>query len=351
MDIVNVIKVFTPATMAFFVGLALTPIVAHYLYKCKAWKKQSVQIALDGKDAPISRRLHKDEEKKVPRMGGIIIWLSAVITILFFWFLAEFFTSTATEKLNFLSRNQTWLPLFTLIAASIVGLVDDILVVQNKGGHIAGGLSLRTRIFIVLTIGAIGGWWFFVKLGISSVLVPFVGEFSLGLLFIPFFMLVMLALFSGSVLDGIDGLSGGILASIFVAYAGIAFFQNQIDIAAFCAVLVGGLLAFLWFNIPPARFYMSETGILGLTTTLTVIAFLTNAVLVLPLIAFPLLAAPTSSILQILSKKYFGKKLFLVAPIHHHFEALGWPPQKVVMRFWVLGAVCALLGMIIALVA
>jgi len=95
---------------------------------------------------------------------------------------------------------------------------------------------------------------------------------------------------------------------------------------------------------------MSETGILGLTTTLTVVAFLTNAVLVLPIIALPLFAAPASNIIQVVSKKFFGKKIFLIAPIHHHFEALGWPPYKVTMRFWVLSSMCAILGMTIALI-
>lgn len=161
----------------------------------------------------------------------------------------------------------------------------------------------------------------------------------------------MLALFSGSVIDGIDGLSGGIMSAIFTAYAGIAFFQNQIDLAAFCMVIVGGILAFLWFNIPPARFYMTETGILGLTTTLAVVAFLTNSVIVLPIIALPLFVASGSVIIQQLSKKFRnGKKVFLVAPIHHHFEAIGWPAYKVTMRFWVVSMICAALGMIIALI-
>ena len=137
-----------------------------------------------------------------------------------------------------------------------------------------------------------------------------------------------------------------------LAYAGITFFQNQIDIAAFSAVIAGGILAFLWFNIPPARFYMSETGMLGLTTTLTVIAFLSQEVFVLPIIAFPLFAASASDIIQVFSKKFRGgKKVFLIAPIHHHFEALGWPPYKVTMRFWVIGGVMAILGMVLALIS
>jgi phospho-N-acetylmuramoyl-pentapeptide-transferase len=164
--------------------------------------------------------------------------------------------------------------------------------------------------------------------------------------------MVMLFLFSSGIIDGVDGLSGGVFAAIFAAYTGIAFFQNQIDLAAFCAVIVGGILAFLWFNIPPARFYMTETGVLGLTTTLTVVAFLTGEVVVLPIIALPLFATVISNLIQVFSKKLRnGKKVFLVAPIHHHFEAMGWPSYKVTMRYWVISVIFAIMGMVIALIS
>ena len=349
--VLNAVKVLVPSAIAFAVGILGTPLLTRYLYKYKMWKKQSVQKTVDGRPATISQKLHNDEEKKTPRMGGIVIWGSVLLTISLIWIIARMFPNDVTTKLEFLSRNQKCLPLFTLIAASLIGLADDILVVFNRGGYIGKGLPLTFRIATVVIIGLAAGWWFFFKLGVSSIAVPFVGALELGAVFIPFFVVVMLALFSGGVIDGIDGLSGGVMASIFTAYAGIAFFQNQIDLAAFCAVITGGILAFLWFNIPPARFYMSETGILGLTTTLAVVAFLTKAVVVLPIIAFPLFVASGSVIIQQLSKKFRnGKKVFLVAPIHHHFEALGWPGYKVTMRFWVLGMIFATLGMIIALV-
>ncbi len=349
--ITDVIKVFAPSTVAFAIGIALTPILTHYLYKHQMWKKKARTEGLGGGGTPIFNKLHKEKETGTPRMGGVIIWASVLITVLLGLIAAKIWPNEITDKLNFLSRNQTWLPLFTLVSASLVGLVDDFLVIFNRGGYIAGGIPLKIRIGVVLLIGLIGGWWFYYKLGVSSITIPFGGELFLGLFFVPFFMLVMLALFSGGVIDGIDGLSGGIMAAAFSAYAGIAFFQNQIDLAAFSAVIVGGILAFLWFNIPPARFYMSETGILGLTTTLTVVAFLTKEVLVLPVIAIPLFMASGSVIIQVLSKKLRdGKKVFLVAPIHHHFEALGWPSYKVTMRFWVLGVVFAIIGMILALI-
>ena len=284
-----------------------------------------------------------------PRIGGILVWSSSLVVIFLFWIVAHIYPTDVTTKLNFLSRSQTWLPLFTLVAGSIVGLVDDLLQIYGNGKSLVRGLSLWKRIFMVLIISVIAGYWFYFKLDMSSISIPFFGPLELGVFFIPFFIIVMTAVFSGGIIDGIDGLSGGVMAFIFLAYMGIAFAQNQVDIAAFCGLIAGSILAFLWFNIPPARFYMGETGILGLTITLTVIAFLTDAVAVLPIIAFPLFASSTSSLLQVISKKYFDKKIFLVAPIHHHFQALGWPSYKVTMRFWIVSIIFAIIGMVIAL--
>ncbi len=351
MTAIDLVKAFFPAITAFFVGIAITPIVTHYLYKYKMWKKKSVTYALDGTVATISQSLHRDEEKKTPRMGGIVVWGSVLITTIFYFILSQLFPLGTTEKLNFLSRSQTWLPLFTLIAASIVGLFDDISVVRGTGGYIGGGIPLRYRIAVVVALGLMGAWWFMVKLESSLLFVPFYGTIDIGWLFAPLFVLVMLAIFSGGVIDGIDGLSGGALAATFGAYMIIALFREQIDLAAFIGAIVGGLFAFLWFNIPPARFYMSETGMLGLTTTLTVVAFMTDAVLVLPIIAFPLFVTSGSVILQMLSKKFRGgKKIFLVAPLHHHFQALGWPAYKVTMRFWIVSFIAAIIGVVVMIV-
>lgn len=348
--ILNILKVFGLAAVSFFVGIALTPILTHFLYKYKVWRKEVRTVAPDGQPTPIFAKLHEERETKVPRMGGILIWTIPLCLVVFLWLLSILFPLPLFQKLNFLSRSQTWLPLFTLVAASLVGLVDDIIQVFGKGKYVAGGMRFSRRLFLIFIIALIGALWFYFKLARSSVFVPFLGEMQLGFFFIPFFILVMLATFSGSVIDGLDGLSGGVMASIFTAYSGIAFFQNQIDIATFCAVLVGTILAFLWFNIPPARFYMGETGMFGLTTALTVVAFLTNTVLELLIIAFPLVITSLSDIIQLLSKKFLKRKVFLVAPLHHHFEAKGWPAYKVTMRFWVISVVFAIIGMVIALI-
>lgn len=346
--ILNVYKILGLGAFAFFLGIALTPILTHFLYKYKMWRKDARQFSPDGSPTPIFNRLHKEREVKAPRMGGILIWSTTLITALTFFSLSEIEKFT---KLNFLSRSQTWVPLGILIAGALVGLLDDFMTVWGKGTYKGGGLAFTRRLFLILLIALISGYWFYFKLGVDTIFIPGFGELLFGIWFLPVFIAIMFATFSGGVIDGLDGLSGGVFASIFASYSWIAFFQNQINIAAFCAVLTGSILAFLWFNIPPARFYMSETGTMALTTTLTIVAFLTNAVGVLPIIAFPLVLASASTQIQLFSKKFFHRKIFLVAPIHHHFEALGWPSEKVTMRFWVLSAVFAMLGTVLQLVS
>jgi phospho-N-acetylmuramoyl-pentapeptide-transferase len=347
---INIVKIFLPALVAFVLGIIITPFVSDFLYKHSMWKKKSVAFATDGEATPISQALHNDEERKTPRMGGIIIWASALITTLLFW-IASKMDGPLLQKLSFLSRNQTWLPLFTLIVGALIGLVDDYWSVTERYDQKAGGLSFRKRLLVVFGVALIGAWWFYAKLQVTSIIIPFVGTWNAGILFIPFFVLVMIGTYSGGVIDGLDGLSGGIFSIIFSAYGFIAILQNQIDLSAFCFVLVGGLLAFLWFNIPPARFFMSETGIMALTMTLAVVAFLTRQVLILPVIAFPLVISSASSSIQLFSKKFrHGKKVFLVAPLHHHFQALGWSGPKVTMRYWIIGALCGIVGIILALV-
>ncbi len=347
--IINFFKVFSPGTIAFFIGIAITPIVSGFLYKHKMWKKKAGKIAPDGTATPIFDALHKEKEVGTPRMGGVVIWASVLVTTIAFWLAGEIWPATIFEKLNFLSREQTWLPIFTLIIASTIGLIDDLMQIKASQNNYVGGLNFSKRLIFVTILAVIGAFWFYFKLE-TDLHIPFYGAIDIGWWLIPLFILTMIALFSSSVIDGLDGLSGGVMAIIFGAYGVIAFFQNQIDIAAFCAVITGGTLAFLWFNIPPARFYMSETGILGLTTTLTVIAFLTDAVVTLPIIALPLVATSASNIIQMTSKKLRGKKVFLVAPLHHHFEAMGWPAYKVVMRYWIIGIIAAAIGIVITLI-
>jgi phospho-N-acetylmuramoyl-pentapeptide-transferase len=347
----NALKILLPATISFIVGIILTPIATHYFYKYKMWRrvsrKENVRVSH-------FHAMHDEaSELSTPRTGGMIVWVSVIITIFIAYIADIVFHNTVTNKIYFISREQTVLPLITLIAASIIGLWDDLIQIFGKGKWTSDPIVLRyLKISIIIALGLLIGWWFFTKLGISGLYIPWFGFVNLGLLFIPFFILIMLGVWSSSIIDGLDGLSGGVLASIFMAYTLIAFFHNQINLAVFCAVLTGAILAFLWFNIPPARFYMGETGMIGLTVTLAVIAFLTNTVLLLPIIAFPLFITSLSGIIQMASRRFRnGKKVFLFAPLHHHFEALGWPKYKVTMRYWIISIITAVLGVIISIIS
>ncbi|MFH1246598.1 MAG: hypothetical protein V1489_02370, partial [Candidatus Liptonbacteria bacterium] len=257
------------------------------------------------------------------------------------------FPDSALAQMNFVSRAQTWLPLFTLFAASFLGLADDILVVNNKGKYVGGGIRFTVRVGLVLLIALLGAWWFYSKLEFSTINIPFYGDIAINAWYILLFITVVLATFSSSVVDGLDGLSAGVLAPIFTAYGVIAYMEGHYELTALIAVIIGSLLTYLWFNVHPAKFYMGETGIMGLTVTLAVIAFLTNSVLLLPIIGFVLVLESASVILQLASKKFLKRKILLSAPIHHHLQALGWPESQVTMRFWIISAVSSALGLVI----
>lgn len=350
-ELSDIVRVLVPACTSFVVGMLITPFVTHYLYAFKAWKKNPGKMSLDGSPAHEFNTLHNAHETRAPRMGGIVIWASVLITILGIAIVARFIPDAAILKFDFLSRNQTWIPLATLIVGAAVGFVDDMFMIR-PGGR---GIPLSYRLLIVVLLSLLIGTWFFAKLEVTAVGVPFGQPLEIGWLVVPLFVLISLALYASGVIDGIDGLSGAVFGSVFASYAVIAFAQEQIDLAAFSVAVVGGILAFLWFNIPPARFYMSDTGTMALTLTIATIAFMTDdlgggvGVAVLPIIGALLVATVASNIAQVAWKKFFGKKLLRIAPLHHHFEAIGWPGHKVVMRYWVLSIVFAFLGVIIAL--
>ena len=349
----DVLKIVIPSVLTFFLGIFITPFFTNIFYKYKMWKKHPRTDSGDITTSDFAKIHNTNKELSTPRIGGVIIWVSVLLTVLIIYLTSIIFPSDLTLKLNFFSRSQTLIPLATLILAACIGLFDDMMHILGKGSYAKDSIIYRKfKIFLVIIIGLLISLWFYFKLDMSTVHIPFWGELDVSIWFIPFFIIVMLAVFSTSVIDGIDGLSGGVLVTIFTAYSIIAFVNNQIDIAAFCAVVAGGILAFLWFNIPPARFYMGETGMLALTTTLAVIAFLTDSVILLIVIALPLVATSASVIIQIISYKYFNKhRIFKVAPLHHHFEAIGWSREKVVMRYWIISVVSAISGTILVLIS
>lgn len=323
------VRMFWIGLASFLIAIVWTPILTNFLYKNKIGKR-----IRESKDAPIMAKLH-EKKAGTPTMGGLLIWVTtAVITLLF----------------N-LSRVATWLPLFCLVATGIVGAIDDLMNVRGTGEK-GGGLSLRQKFPLYAVIATAGAWWFYYKLGWNSIHIPAIGDFTIGIWYIPLFIVVLVWMaFASNETDGLDGLAGGIFALSYGAYGILALIQGQSGLAVFCTSIMGALLAFLWFNIPPARFFMGDTGSMALGMTLGVVAFLTNSVIALPIITLIFTIEGFSFIIQFLSKKLrHGKKIFLSSPIHHHFEAVGWPEYKITMRFWVIGAVSAVAGLTLAIV-
>ena len=334
-------KIFGLTSISFIVAIILTPILTNFLYKYKLGKP----IRNDG-TTPVYSELHI-KKQGTPTMGGILIWGTVTILAFGFWFLDRILHISWFHQFNFLTRRETLLPLGAFLGASIVGLMDDFLDIRQLG-HKGRGFPFRFKVLIYAIVAGIGSWWFYAKLGYNFVHIPFWGDLTIGWLFIPFFILVVVGTsFAVNQTDGLDGLAGGTLLISFFSYAIFAFMQGRGNLAIFLGVICGALLAFLWFNVYPARFFMGDTGSMGLGVLLAIVAFLTNRVLLLPIIGIIFVVTAISSMLQIAWKKLAKQKLFLSSPIHHHLEAKGWPETKVTMRFWILSAVGSIAAVVI----
>lgn len=339
-----IIKILFLSTLAFIFTIAWTPLLTHFLYKYKLSKK-----IRDNGQTPIFTKMHA-HKAGTPTMGGLLIWVTVLIFSLLFFYLAKVLPFDIFKSLNFLSRSETLLPLGALVATALVGLFDDWLDIRGRGILGGGGLTIRHRLLIYTAIAFVGAWWFYFKLDWTVLHIPFLGNFEIGWWYIPFFIFIIVGTsFSVNEIDGLDGLAGGTLLIAYAAFGVIAFVMGRYDLAAFCGVIIGALLAFLWFNIMPARFYMGDTGAMSLGVTLGIIAMLTNYALLLPIIGFLFVVETLSVIGQVISKKVLGKKIFLSTPIHHHFEARGWQEPKIVMRFWVISGITAVIGLILFL--
>lgn len=344
MPLFPIIKIFFLTALAFLLAFAITPLLTHFLYKYKLGK----QIR-DAAEAPVFSRLHR-AKSGTPTMGGVLIWVSVLFLALFWFYLARLAPGSALARFNFLTRAETLLPLGALVASSLVGMADDWLNIRGRG-VLAGGLRVWHRLLVYTGIAAVGAWWFFFKLDWDLLHVPFVGNFEIGWWYMPIFIFIIVATaFSVNETDGLDGLAGGLLLAAFVAFGAMAFISGKTELAALCGVIVGSLLAFLWFNIVPARFFMGDTGAMGLGVTLGIVAMLTNTALFLPIIGFLFMIESLSVIAQTLSKTIRGKKIFISSPWHHHLEAIGWSEPKIVMRFWIIAAVTGVLGLILYLI-
>jgi len=342
----QIIRILMLTSLSFLFAFLVTPLLTHFLYKYKLGK----HIRNNG-STPIFTKIHAHKEG-TPTMGGILIWGTLLIFITALFYLSKLFPDSIFTKINFFSRAETFLPLGVLILSAIVGLLDDWLDIREKGIFAGGGLRMKHRIFIYTAIAFIGALWFYFKLDWTVLHIPFFGNFEISWWYIPFFILVIVATaFSVNETDGLDGLAGGTLLIAYASYAVISFAHGRYDLASFCGVIIGALIAFLWFNINPARFFMGDTGSMSLGITLGVIAILTNTPFILPIIGFIFVVESVTVIIQLSSKKLRkGKKVFLSTPIHHHFQAIGWSEPKIVMRFWLIASIASAIGLVIFLV-
>ena len=321
------------ALAGFLFSMMLTPIYTHFAYKYKFWKKQKT-TTVDGKALPIMSKLHAHKFKHVfPTMAGLIGIVSVTIV---------------TWAFN-LDRGQTWLPLAGFLGGALVGVIDDVINIFGSGRG-AAGLRGPVKFFLISVVGLILGWFFAVKLGWTSILIPFFGDFEVGIIgMILIFAFAVVATSNAvNITDGLDGLSGGLAMMAYGSYGVIALFQGKMLLFGFCLTVVGWLLSYIWFNVPPARFMMGDTGSFALGAGLGVVAMMTKSFLLLPIIGLPFVIEAASSLIQLFSKKFFHKKVFISAPLHHHLEAKGWGEAKIVMRFWIIAGVCAIMGVFIA---
>ena len=325
--------IFILSVIAFVFAMFLTPLYTFFAYRYRFWKTQRTN-AVTGDKLQVFNELHKAKiRRNIPTMAGVI----AVVSI-----------TIVTLLLN-LDRAQTWLPLAALLGGAAVGAIDDYLNVFGKNRKDAG-LRSGVKFLLIIALGVVLGWFFYAKLGVSTLHVPFYGDLALGWMIIPLFAFAVVATGNAvNISDGLDGLAGGLLAISFVTFGGIALLQGSVLLAGFCFTVVGALLSYLWFNIYPARFFMGDIGSFAYGVTLGVVAMLTDTLLLLPVIGLLFVIEAGSSLLQITSKKLFGRKIFISAPIHHHLEASGWPETKVTMRFWVIACVMAFVGFMLAL--
>lgn len=338
----DLIQIFGWTALAFLITLLLTPIYLKAAEKLKLGK-QIREDALSGEKAAIFKEMHA-KKTGTPTMGGVIMWGSIIIIII----LSRFLAYAGLLEHSLLQRGLVYLPLFTLITMGLLGAVDDWFNVRGIGG--AKGIKAKPKMLLLLLFAGLGAWWFYYKLGFQHIHIPHVGDFEIGLWYIPLFMLVIASTANAvNFTDGLDGLAGGLLILAYAAFGVIAFVKGQATLAIFCGLIIGSLMAFLWNNVPPALYYMGDTGALAYGATLGVIAMMTDSLVVLLIVGAVFIVEALSVIIQLTSKKLFKRKVFLVAPLHHHFEKKGWGEAKITMRFWILGAMCGVIGLIVGL--
>ncbi|MDQ6694623.1 MAG: phospho-N-acetylmuramoyl-pentapeptide-transferase [Chloroflexota bacterium] len=318
-------RALTLGAVAFLMGLVLGKPSINWLRDHKIGK----HIRIEGPE-------RHQIKTGTPTMGGLIFIIPLVLLIAIF--------------MDIVKYKSLLLPLGIVISCSILGGFDDLLstVVRNQGG-----LAARFKMAWLLAISVVSAWILHVPLNLHTVSIPFVKQpIDIG----DFYYIVAIVAISGmanavNLTDGLDTLAGGTSAIAFVSFGVIAYLQNQPPVVYLCFATVGALLAFLWFNAHPAMVFMGDAGSLTLGALLAVAALMTTQWLLLPVIGIVFMVGVLSDILQVLYfKATGGKRLFRIAPIHHHFEMIGWSETQITMRYWLVSMLAGMVGIALALV-
>ncbi|MBX9809050.1 phospho-N-acetylmuramoyl-pentapeptide-transferase [Candidatus Gracilibacteria bacterium] len=294
-------------------------------------------------------------KRGTPTMGGVII-IGIILFVILISVIMQYFGKNLADifgvsfKYSLWNRKETYIVIFTLVSVGIIGMIDDYLNVKEIGK--TKGLSAKVKMFLLIIFAFAGAYWFSIKLEYTEISIPFYGHIDIGYFYIPLFILIVIsAANSVNMTDGLDGLAGGLLLFQFLAYGAITYIQGMFILSAFCLITVGVLMGFLWYNIHPAKIFMGDTGSLALGATLAVIAMMTDTLLAFIIMSSIFIGETLSVIIQMLSKRFRnGKKVFRIAPFHHHLEAIGWDEETIVMRFWLIGMILTITGTIVALI-
>ncbi len=317
------------------------------LYTWRLQRLEQKTLDVFNKRTPIFDKLHR---KKVgtPVGGGLLIILITTILFPVLLLLLKYFWVPVTAVYSV--GVEVKILLFTFISFGVLGLVDDIKKTFVWGSSSFFGLRFRHKLILEIVIASLIGIWMVNDLKINIFYIPFLGIIHMGWWYVPFAIFVIIAFANAyNITDGLDGLAGGILMIALTAFWFISASILDTPLSLFIALWLGGLVAFLYFNIFPARIFLGDVGALSFGATLAVVALILGKAPALLVIGGLFVLEVGSSFLQLFSKKFFGRKLFAVAPLHLWLQHHGWEEPKIVMRFWILSIVLAFFGLWISL--
>ena len=333
--------------IAFIVNFFLIVPYINVLYKLKLQRRDQKTKDAFNNPTPIFDKLH-NHKQGTPVGGGILIVVTTIILYALSLVLALLIRKPFLA--NYPSfGSEVKIILFTFVGFGILGLYDDLSKMFKWEKNQFFGLRLRHKLILEIILAAVASYWLFMELKIDIMHIPFLGVYNLGWWYIPFAAFIIVA-FSNAVniTDGLDGLASGVLLFALTAFWAIARSIIDMPTALFIAVWLGGLVAFLYFNIWPARIMLGDTGALAFGATFAAVGLVLGKAFALPIIGGVFVLEIATSLLQLLSKRFRKKKVFPVAPLHLYLQNRGWEEPKVVMRMWILGILFAVLGLMIA---